>query len=580
PMHKPPPAHSEGQAGNRLAREVVRLLRLEADNMRHAWTTEMSRRGLSKHLTAEEAEAEWARLYEALIECLETGRYHSAQTYAEEMAERDVFRGIGAKQVIGRLLVLRDVCGRLLCHACPAASKGELCGLDVYEAVVNRMLTIVAMAFLQERERAVGRGREQLAALVEAGMVLAAERSLETLLQRIVELACRLLQARYGALATLDAAGKLERFVTTGVPEEQKQRIPRPPIGQGILGLVTRERRPVRLRDLQEDARAFGFPPGHPPMRSFLGVPIMSRGRAFGNLYVTEKQGAEEFSKEDEQLATTLAAQAAIAIENASLYEQLQRSYDDLKQSQDLLVRQEKLASLGRLAAGVAHELNNPLSSVAGFAEALQRRTAELGQARGCGIAECQEYLPLIQSEVARAATIVRRLLDYARQREPTHEPVDVTRVAREAVAFVERQARLANQEIRVTAPEAACQVVGDAAMLQQVFLNLLTNALDAVEGGGQVDILVRCEPDGAGGPGWVEVLVRDTGIGIPPETLRRVFDPFFTTKEVGKGTGLGLAISQSIVEQHGGTIELTSPGRGRGATVRVRLPRIAREAR
>jgi signal transduction histidine kinase len=116
--------------------------------------------------------------------------------------------------------------------------------------------------------------------------------------------------------------------------------------------------------------------------------------------------------------------------------------------------------------------------------------------------------------------------------------------------------------------------------MLQQLFLNLLTNALDAVEGGGQVGIAVRCEPDGADGTGWVEVLVQDTGIGIPPETLRRVFDPFFTTEEVGKGTGLGLAISQSIVEQHGGTIELTSPGRGRGATVRVRLPRLPGEAR
>ena len=112
-------------------------------------------------------------------------------------------------------------------------------------------------------------------------------------------------------------------------------------------------------------------------MRSFLGVPIVSRGRVFGHLYLTEKQGAEEFSKEDEQLAVTLAGQAAVAIENASLYEELRRSFEELQQSQDLLVRQEKLASLGRLAAGVAHELNNPLSAVAGFAEALQRHVSD-----------------------------------------------------------------------------------------------------------------------------------------------------------------------------------------------------------
>jgi two-component system NtrC family sensor kinase len=301
----------------------------------------------------------------------------------------------------------------------------------------------------------------------------------------------------------------------------------------------------------------------------------MSRGRVFGYLYVTDKRGTGEFGKEDEQFATTLAAQAAIAIENASLYEQLRRSYEELKQSQDLLVRQEKLASLGRLAAGVAHELNNPLSSVAGFAEALQRRTAELGVRSGCGIAECQDYLGLIQSEVGRAAGIVRRLLDYARQREPTVDAVDLGRVVRDAVAFVERQARLANREIRVRTPDEPCEVLGDAPMLQQVFLNLLTNALDAVEGGGEVEVTVQRAPEPPGA-GWVEVAVRDTGIGIPPENRVRVFDPFFTTKSVGKGTGLGLAISQSIVEQHHGTIEVESEGPMRGATVRVRLPRAA----
>jgi signal transduction histidine kinase len=573
---RPPDRQTDDGPDSRLlAAEVLALLRGQREAVRRSWIDEMTRRGLGKHLSREEAESECTRLYDALLECLETGRYHSAQAYAEEMAERDVFRGIGAKQVIGRLLVLRDVCGRVICHACAPGERHEACALDAYESVVNRMLTIVAMAFVQERERAVGRGREQLAALVEAGMALAAERSPETLLPRIVELACRLLQGRYGALATVDADGRVVRFVAGGLSEEDRRRLPGPPRGDGILGVVSRERRPVRLANLGEDPRALGFPAGHPPMRSFLGVPIVSRDRLFGSLFVAEKHGAPEFSKEDEQLAVTLAAQAAIAMENASLYEQLSRSYQDLKESQDLLVRQEKLASLGRLAAGVAHELNNPLSSVAGFAEALQRRTAELGVRSGCGIAECQDYLGLIQSEVGRAAGIVRRLLDYARQREPTAEAVDVARVARDAVAFVERQARLANQEVRVTAAHAPCEVLGDASMLQQVLLNLLTNALDAVEDAGKVEVAVRCAADPAGGPGWVEVVVQDTGVGIPPENLPRVFDPFFTTKAVGKGTGLGLAISQSIVEQHRGVISVESDAPGRGTTVRIRLPRL-----
>lgn len=584
-----------------VGREVVACLRARREAIRRAWISELARRGLARSLTPEEAEAESTRVYDALMECLETGRYHSAQAYAQDMAARDVFRGIGAKQVIGRLLVLRDVGGRALqahCGGDPALEAGVR---DVYEPVVNRVLTIVTMAFLQERERAVGRGRAQLAALVEAGKVLAAERSLDAVLQRIVEVACRLLQARYGALGTLSAGGRLDRFVTTGLDAEQRARMGSLPTGRGILGVAVRERRPLRLRDLAADPRAHGFPANHPAMRSFLGVPIVSRGRVCGHLFLTEKQGAQEFSKEDEQLAVTLAGQAAVAIENASLYEELRRSYEELEQSQDLLVRQEKLASLGRLAAGVAHELNNPLSAVAGFAEALQRHVAngECGADKPFG--DCREYLGMIQTEVARAATIVRRLLDFARQREPAFGPVVVVQAVKEAVAFVERQARLANRRIVISPGGEDCRVQGDSQMLHQMFLNLLTNALDAVEGGGEVTVAVRRSPD-AGQLGnqatwqsgetpfpiaqspsrpvaipreWVDVIVSDTGAGIPAEYLGKVMDPFFTTKDAGKGTGLGLAISQSIVEQHGGSIRIQSAGVNQGTTVTVRLPAV-----
>jgi signal transduction histidine kinase len=575
--------------------------------MRRAWVAELSRRGLIRGLSPEEAEAESATVYDALVECLETGRYHSAQAYGQDMAERDVFRGIGAKQVIGRLLVLRDVCGREL-HRAYGGRAALARALDVYEPVMNRVLTIVAMAFLQEREQAVGRGREELGALVEAGMVLTAERSLEAVLQRIVEVACRLLGARYGALGVLDAQGGLGQFITTGFSEETKTRIGHLPVGKGVLGALGREGKPLRLRDLTQDSRAHGFPPDHPPMHSFLGVPIVSKGRLFGNLYLTEKQGAEEFSKEDEKLAVTLAAQAAIAIENASLYEEVKRSYDELKRSQHLLVRQEKLASLGRLAAGLAHEMNNPLSSVAGFAEALTRRLTGERAGEPADVGDVREYLTLIQDEVSRAATIVRRLLDFARQREPTFGLVDLQGVVGSAVGFVERQATLANQRIVVAPFPEGSTVYADAQMLQQVFLNLLTNALDAIEGGGEVRITARHvrgvgsvavgqrsrgaeEPGGrgAGGSGptpgapllpsspapmrFIEVTVSDTGSGIAPENLARVFDPFFTTKEVGKGTGLGLAICQSIIEQHRGSIEVQSQGPGKGTAVTVSLP-------
>ena len=552
--------------------DLTERLRQEERVICRAWMTEMTRRGLFRGLSSQEAESEFAAIHDALLKCAETGRYHSAQAYAQDMAEWDVFRGIGAKHVIGRLLVLRDVLGRFLQAHYRRRPEELQQALDLYEPVINRMLTIVAMAFLQERERAVGHGREQLSALVEAGMILTGERSLTSVLQRIVEVACRLLQARYGALGVLNGEGGLEQFVTTGVDEETRARIGALPAGKGVLGLLAREGRPLRIKDVTQDPRAHGVPPHHPIMHSFLGVPVISKGKLFGNLYLTEKQGADEFSKDDEKLAVTLAAQAAVAIENASLYEEVQRSYEELKRSQRLLVRQEKLASLGRLAAGLAHELNNPLSSVAGFAEALQRRAMEAEMASLPGSADIQEYLTLIQEEVSRAATIVRRLLDYARQREPAFNVVDLKGVVAKAVSFVERQAYLANQRIVVEPFPEQSLVRADAQMLQQVFLNLLTNALDAIEGGGEIRISAGHRREGDG-HAWLDATVADTGAGISPETLSKVFDPFFTTKEVGRGTGLGLAICQSIVEQHRGAIEVQSEGVGKGAVVTVSLP-------
>ncbi len=560
-----------------LHQDIVEHLRERREVLRRAWLSEMDAKGLLKSLTPDEAEAESATIYDALLNCLETDRYHSAQAYAHGVALRGVRRGIGPKQVIGGLLVLRDLAGRALLERYDRRAARVKAVLDLYEPVVNRIITIVALAFVQEREKAISRGHEQLEALVEAGMTLTAERSLESVLQRITEVACTLLGARYGALGVLNSQGGLEQFVTTGLDEADRRRIGRLPKGDGILGVVVREERPLRLRDLTQDPRSHGFPPHHPPMHSFLGVPIVSKGKIFGNLYVTEKQGAEEFSREDERLAVTLAAQAAAAIENASLYEELRRSYEELQQSQHLLVRQEKLASLGRLAAGLAHELNNPLSSVAGFSEALQRRVERGEVTRAADLDEVREYLDMIQAEVARAAAIVRRLLDFARQREPAFGPVNLSRVVTDAVSFVGRQARLANQQIVVEPFPEGLEVQGDLQMLQQVFLNLLTNALDAIEKGGQVRLSAWREEarGGARGPAMGVVAVTDDGSGISPENLARVFDPFFTTKEVGKGTGLGLAICQSIVEQHGGTIEVRSPGAGKGTVVTVRLPLV-----
>jgi two-component system, NarL family, sensor histidine kinase DevS len=162
----------------------------------------------------------------------------------------------------------------------------------------------------------------RLRRLVEAGIALSSELSLDALLQRLVDVAAELTAARYAALGVIDPAARgLEGFYTTGVDVETKEAIGELPRGRGLLGVLIREATTLRLHDIAEDPRSVGFPPNHPPMRTFLGVPIVLRGVAYGNLYLTEKAGGQDFTAEDEELTHLLAAQAAVAIENARLYE-------------------------------------------------------------------------------------------------------------------------------------------------------------------------------------------------------------------------------------------------------------------
>jgi signal transduction histidine kinase len=162
----------------------------------------------------------------------------------------------------------------------------------------------------------------RLRALVETGVALASELSIDGLLQRLVEAAAALTGARYAALGVIDPSGSgLERFLTTGIDPATRAGIGEEPHGKGILGVLINEAVPLRLHDLTQDPRSVGFPPNHPPMQTFLGVPILLRGTSYGNLYLTEKEDEQDFTEEDEELLTLLAAQAAVAIENARLYE-------------------------------------------------------------------------------------------------------------------------------------------------------------------------------------------------------------------------------------------------------------------
>jgi two-component system, NarL family, sensor histidine kinase DevS len=196
--------------------------------------------------------------------------------------------------------------------------------------------------------------------LVEAGLVLASELSLPAVLQKIADLACDIADARYGALGVLGPDGVIEQFVTRGVTEEERRAIGHIPVGKGILGALIHDATPLRLRHIQSDPRSVGFPPNHPQMTSFLGVPVKIRNRVYGNLYLTEKRGAAEFTAEDEQAVVTLATQAAAAVENARLYEEARN-------------HQRRLEAIGEVMQAIlaGRELDEALRLVAGHARSL-----------------------------------------------------------------------------------------------------------------------------------------------------------------------------------------------------------------
>jgi signal transduction histidine kinase len=172
--------------------------------------------------------------------------------------------------------------------------------------------------------------QRQTAGLVEAGLALASVLDLDALLQRIADLAREVVGARYGAVGVVGEDGLLLRFVYSGIDQETADRIGDLPHGRGLLGVLLEGGRPMRMREISEHTDSYGFPPNHPPMHSFLGVPIIVRGRVFGRLYLTEKQGASEFTKDDERIAMTLAAQAGVAIQNANLLDEVRERGDEL----------------------------------------------------------------------------------------------------------------------------------------------------------------------------------------------------------------------------------------------------------
>lgn len=251
--------------------------------------------------------------------------------------------------------------------------------------------------------------------------------------------------------------------------------------------------------------------------------------------------------------------------------ERLRAMYDDLEQQVQersrQLVRSERLAGVGFLAAGVAHEINNPLASIAFCSEALEKRIEpHLGTNADADSKVVRDYLRMIQEEAFRCKRITERLLDFSRCGEIQRQQTDLVELIRDVVEMVQHMGKYRGKQI-VFAPRETVYAYVDSQEIKQVVLNLVVNALDCMEVGGTLAI------DSRHIAGMAEMVFEDDGCGMAPEVLENIFEPFFTRRRVGKGTGLGLSISHRIISQHQGEIAALSEGVGLGATFTVRLP-------
>jgi len=253
--------------------------------------------------------------------------------------------------------------------------------------------------------------------------------------------------------------------------------------------------------------------------------------------------------------------------EFSTMFRAFNRMIQELEHHQEQLVQSGKIAAIGTLTSGVAHELNNPINNIVLTAEALKEDFAQLGQ---------EEALEMIQDilvQSGRASDIVKNLLDFSRSEQPEFEEVSINGVIRETLKLVQNQVTLSGIEIKREMPPELPHILGNVKTLQQIFLNLFINAIQAMKNGGILSIRTLLSEDRH----WLKVEVTDTGAGIAAEDLPHIFEPFFTTKEVGRGTGLGLSVSFSIAQKHGGHLEVKSQV-GQGSTFTVFLPVLAEE--
>jgi PAS domain S-box-containing protein len=417
----------------------------------------------------------------------------------------------------------------------------------------------------KQAEREIRRRNRELLALNAISQMLGQSLDLSEVLGRVIRQVVELFGADLGSVYLLDeATTTLKRVAAAGFRSEYARHLSPVRVSAGLIQHIRHVRatllspKSLPLPELFRDVeRKEGVKDSHMAI-------LWAKDRIIGALVVGCRT-MREFSAAELNLFAAVGSQIAAAVEKTLLLEETQKAYENLRLTQEQLLQSEKMAAVGQLISGVAHELNNPLTAILGYSQLLE--SSEHVSPRGA------DYVEKLYKQALRTHRIVQNLLSFARQQKPQRRPVLLNQILEDTLVLREYDLKLNNISVHREYDSSLVEAAGDTHQLQQVFLNILNNAVDAIlEKSGGGDIWIRTATAGS------QLLVEITDSGSGVQDPLKVFDPFYTTKPVGKGTGLGLSICYGIIKEHGGEITVRNAP-PRGATFTIFLPILVSES-
>lgn len=458
------------------------------------------------------------------------------------------------------------------CVIVPLIARGKVIGAIVADNIFNRVpisqeAVDLLTAFCDHAAMAIDTSRLyseikdallKERAVYEFGLMASSTFELDPLLSLLVKKAAEVVSADGAIIRVLDPGGKLRVATTYGIGEKIiRHEILE--IGEGLAGICALQRKPIIACDISEKSPEC-------PSYFAIHVPLISKEDIVGTMavYLSSTGGMRKVKDEDIRTLTILAAQAATAIENIKLYENLQEKIRELEEAGNYIREQavkmaekEKMSALGEMIAVVAHELRNPLVSIGGFVRIVDRKVK--------ANEPIKPYMGIIMDEVSRLERIIANMLDYANPSPPFLKPSDLNEIVRKATMMMLHKAHEKGIVLSCYTDPSIPQIMIDPDQIYQVVINLIENAINILESlGGAIEVRTYFKDEKA------VLEVEDTGPGIPEDILPKIFEPFFTTR--ARGTGLGLHVTKRIVEDHNGEIEIKSEV-GKGTIFSIKLP-------